>query len=146
MVQILGFDTAQSVRTPTDLEDFHIMPAFFGAGGKGFGGFIQIVVGSVLIAAGVLLAPHVSPFIAQTLIGMGASMVLGGLLSFIAPQPSRDTNNTSDPEGSKYLGANQNTTLVGTRIPIGYGRFRCYGHFLSFQVDAKDVAIDGDDD
>ena len=45
-----------------------------------------------------------------------------------------------DPEASRYLGAPQNTTKAGTRIPLLYGEHQAYGHYLSFDIDAKDVA------
>ena len=122
------------------METFHILPAFFGS--KKGGGFFQILIGAVLIAAS--FAFPAGALIGSTLMSMGASMVLGGLLSFMAPSPNRNDQNNqkgSDPEASKYLAATGNTTAHGTRIPVVYGRFKVYGHFLSFNVDAKDVAI-----
>lgn len=144
-IQILGVDCEQDIRGKA-LDEFHIMPAFTGAGlfGNFFKSITQIAIGAVLIVAGIYLAPTM-PFIGQALIGLGSSMVLGGLMSFISPQPGRDSNtqeSLADPEASKYLGQPGNTTKIGTRIPIAYGIVKMWGHYLSFDVSSKDVALD----
>lgn len=142
VVQVLGFDSPASIRNPTEMEDIHIVPAFAGAGG-GFKSFFQIIIGAVLVVAGVMAMGTPFAFLSNALIGMGASMVLGGLLSMISPAPQRDSGQgAADPPASKYLGAHGNTTQIGTRIPVGYGRFRVDGHYLSFDVQATDVALD----
>lgn len=153
LVQICGFESRQSLTAVTEEPEFHIVPAMIGAGGNG-GGFAKIVIGAVIIAAAVLsfgtgatLAAMWSSAQAtiggSLLISLGASLVFGGLLSFLSPAPPRDTGQSAaaDPEASKYLGIGQNTTRIGTRIAIGYGRDRVYGHFLSFDIQAVDVAV-----
>ena len=60
----------------------------------------------------------------------------------MSPQTKIDQfGKQADPEASKYLSANQNTTKIVTRIPLMYGFNRAYGHYISFDVDAKDVAL-----
>jgi len=141
----------QDFADPRDLfkssldRELHIYPALMG--GKG-GGFFQIVLGVVLVAAAVF-APELFPltgFItANSVFSFGLSLFLGGLISVLSPAPKRDNfgDLAADPEASKYLPANQNTVAIGTRIPIGYGKFRIAGHYLSFDIQAKDVDLTG---
>lgn len=147
LVQVLGFNTRDSFFSPLlpDFKEAHIVPAM--TGGKG-GGFMNVILGSVFIAAAFLLPPAIagatlfaSTTVGSALFSLGASLVLGGLLSFLSPAPSLDAGSTKEVEASKYLGAGQNTVKIGTRIPILYGRYKVYGHYLSFNVDAVDVAV-----
>jgi hypothetical protein len=76
------------------------------------------------------------------LLSMGAGLILGGLMELIMPQPR-----PSGPgEASKYLGAQGNTTRIGTPIPILAGRHKVFGQWFSFNVDAFDSAGGGGDD
>lgn len=149
-ISVVGFDTVESLSEPlpADIEELHLVPTM--SGGKK-GGFFQIVLGVVLIAAAVWTGgATLAGFqlgIAGGSLGLlgsaGLSMVLGGLMSFLSPTPKADSysNDVADPEASKYLGATANTTKIGTRIPIPYGRNKLFGHYISFDVDSKDVAI-----
>lgn len=145
----IGFTTKESLYEPlpVDCEELHLVPSM--AGGKA-GGFIQIVIGVVLIAAAFFtaggslaaLAAEGSFSAVGIAFSMGISLVLGGLLSLLSPTPKADSfGNSSDPEASRYLGSSQNTVKIGTRIPIGYGMTKGGGQYLSFDVDAKDVDL-----
>lgn len=149
-ISIVGYDNLDMLTQPlpADIEELHIVPTM--SGGKK-GGFFQIVLGAVLIAAAVWTGgATLAGFqlgIAGGSMGLlgsaGLSMVLGGLMSFLSPTPKADSSSQgpADPEASKYLGATQNTVKIGTRIPIMYGENKAFGHYISFDVDAKDVAI-----
>lgn len=144
LISVLGYETEAQLKGPIHNEqtELHIAPAF--AGGKG--GFFKVILGIGLIALSFYLGPQFSMLggmlTSSTLFSFGLSMALGGLLELLSPAPKIDrTGDTkSDPEASKYLGANQNTTKIGTRIPLAYGRNKIYGHYVSFDVDAVDVA------
>lgn len=162
-VQIVGYESRQSLTEVNSDAELHVIPAMIGAGGGG--GFMKIAIGVVLIAAAVVsfgglaaaLACNVTTggalaaafsaanatMFGGIMISLGASLIFGGLLSFLSPAPPRDKglDAAADPEASKYLGVGQNTVRIGTRIPIGYGQMRVYGHFLSFDIQAKDVAV-----
>jgi predicted phage tail protein len=142
-MQIMGYECEASLyeKLAPDVYELHFFPAFLGAGGKS-GGFLQIAIGVALVA---VFAPAGLGLLAGTTMGsiglsMGISLALGGLMQLISPAPSRDSGTSvSDPEASKYLGATVNSTRIGTRIPIVYGLMRCGGHYISFDVAAKDV-------
>lgn len=154
VISVLGFDCHEALNAPIseNLKELHITPAFIG--GKS-GAFTRIAIGAVLIAAafftgGASLAAGPVLFgagatattLAGVMFNVGLAIALGGLLELISPQPKADTfgNSASDPEASKYLSASQNTVKIGTRIPLAYGRVKAYGHYISFDVDAVDVA------
>lgn len=140
---------------PPDMEELHIIPNF--CGGKG-GGIFKIVLGVVFVAAAFLTmgtSLGATPLfwgattLNAALFSIGTSLLLGGLLEMLSPAPVIDqagvsgsvNSSTSDPAASKYLGASQNTVRIGTRIPLLYGEHQAYGHYISFDVDAVDVAV-----
>jgi predicted phage tail protein len=144
-MQILGYECKDSLYAKLDpsVTELHFFPAFVGAGGKS-GGFLQIAIGIALIA---IAAPAGLALLSGTMgsiaLSMGISLALGGLMQLMAPAPNRDSGNdgATDPAASKYIGATVNSTKIGTRIPIIYGMVRAGGHYISFDVDAKDVEM-----
>ena len=148
-IRVRGCDTLESL-DQVGPEEIHIYPALMG--GKN-GGFAQIVIGAVLfigaaISTGgasipaMLSALAEAGFVTQAIAAMGIGMMVGGLIQVLMPTPTVDSPSGSDSvEGSKYLGARGNTTKVGTRIALLFGEDKIFGHILSFNVDAKDVAV-----
>ena len=67
---------------------------------------------------------------------IGASMVIGGLIQTLFPMKLADTK----LDDNNYLGQPNNTVKVGTRIPLLFGTCVAYGHFLSFNTDAKVIS------
>lgn len=143
-IEVVGYDCHEALTAPFsgEVNELHLVPAMLG--GKS-GAFAKIVIGAILIAAsfaipgsGLLFGAAYNTFV----FGIGVSLALGGLLELISPQPKANTfgNDAADPEASKYLGATQNTVKIGTRIPIMYGEILAFGQYLSFDVDAVDVA------
>lgn len=140
---VAGFSTKESLTEKTHLETIHIVPSFNAGKSK----FVQILVGVVLIAAafipgvgGLVLygAGASAVTMGSVLIGIGASLVLGGILQLLMPQPQIDGGTNVD--NSKYLGAPGNTVRIGTRRPIGFGRYRVYGHYLSYNVSSEEFS------
>ena len=122
-----------------DMKVVHVVPAFIG--GKR-GGFFQILLGGILIAAAFIPGLGVIAGVAlkTILLNAGLALALGGIASLIAPKPPSNAPSAQNPEGSKYLGAQGNTVKIGTRIPLGYGRQKVYGHILSFNVTSQTLA------
>lgn len=107
-----------------------VAPVKIAAGGRN--GLFQVVIGAVLIAVGFLLGPA-TPWGAG-LIKVGASLMIGGVIQMLMPQP--EIGSSSQEEKSAYLPAGRNTAKVGTRIPLLFGRRRIWGHFLALNVTA----------
>lgn len=108
-----------------------IAPVQIAAGGRN--GLFQVILGAVLIAVGFYLGPA-TPW-GSGLIKVGASLAIGGVIQMLMPQPQ--LGSTSQEEKSAYLPAGRNTTKVGTRIPLLFGRRRIWGHFLAINVTAS---------
>lgn len=146
-IRVHGYFTKESLFQPfgEEVTELHVMPDV--CGGKG-GGFIKVAIGAVLIATAIfqpqlgaiLLTKGVT--LSSVVFGIGTSLVLGGILEMISPVPQIDsTSGGQDPEASKYLGGDGNTVKIGTRIPILYGKNKVFGHYLSFNIDAKNVSV-----
>lgn len=119
------------------LDEIHIRPRAGGGGGKG--GLMQVLLGVALIGLAVVMGPGATLFggflSSQSLFLTGAMMALGGVVQMLTPTP--DT--TKEEEASRYTAATGNTVQIGTRIPILFGSRKIFGHYLTFDVDAKEV-------
>ena len=69
----------------------------------------------------------------------GTLMVLQGTIGLLTAK-KQDVSSDST-ESSRTFGANTNTTKIGTRIPIGYGKYKIYGHYLSVNTQAVDRGV-----
>lgn len=121
-------------------EELNIYPAFCvsGGGNQRKGGLINMVIGSVLITVGVvMMVSGVGTAFAPSIIIAGVGMFLGGLANYLFPM--KDTSNDSNnPDSSRVFGNNGNTTKIGTRIPVGYGKYKISGQYLSINTLATD--------
>lgn len=135
-ISAVGFDTYEKLSEPTDAEEVHIMPALAGGGGK----FGSIIMGALTFAVGAYLFFFVpgAQGIGLSLMVSGGMMVLQGVIALFMKAPSLSKN--SDPEGSKYLNVNKNTTAVGTPITMAWGRIDVAGHWLSLQSDSNNLS------
>lgn len=126
----------------TEMEEIHVYPQ---SGGAKQGGLLQVLVGITLIAVGFVF-PAISlagGLITQSALYLtGGMMLLGGVLQMLVPMP--EVSGPDDQENSRYLGASQNTVRIGTHIPLAYGNVKIGGQYLSFDVDAKDQATEGE--
>lgn len=140
-VTIGGINSQVALYAETDMEEIHVYPRLGGAGGKT--GLFQVLLGITMIGlAFVLPGTAIGATLGLTKGSMlltGSMMVLGGIMQMLMPVPESDSQ-----EGSLYLGAGVNTIKIGTRIPILYGTRKIGGHYLSFDVDAKDINLEGD--
>lgn len=135
-IQVLGFPTIESLKQKSDVQDIHLCPPM------GFGknsGIIQTIVGVALIVAAVAFLPVTSVWFA-IVASAGVSMIVGGVMQMLSPQPQLNVDNETQ-ERSKYLGGTANTVRIGTPIPILYGKYRAGGQILSFNIDSKDSGL-----
>lgn len=135
LVHIVGFNT------PEKLKDFalevHIMPAMRGGGGK----FGSIVLGALTVAAAFVLPGigiGLSTALSTTLLVSGGLMIAQGIIGLFLKAPT--LKGVEDPEASKYIPINKNTTAVGTPITMAWGRIDLAGHWLSLQSDSTNIS------
>lgn len=134
-IAVVGHSTEESLHENLlDKVDIHVVPQF--AGGKK-GGLLQILVGVALVAVG-FFAFGATTWLGSMMMKVGALAALGGLASMLSPQPETDSNTQNQ---SQYLGAPKNTTQIGTRIPILYGKRKVYGQILSFDVNSLEYEV-----
>lgn len=136
-LQVRGYDTAEDMEKPLEEgQVLDIMPAM-SVGKKG--GFFQIILGAVLIVAGLVVG--LGNPIGAALFVSGVTSVLGGTLMLLTPAPRLDTQpEDTNPEASKYISGSGNTTKHGTRIAIGGGKFPQWGQFLSINIQSRDIS------
>lgn len=115
--KILGCDSYESIVGHNEMNELHLVPAFSGAGGV-----VKLIIGVVLVVVGIVTGQ-------PELISLGASLVIGGLMSLLFPI------HNADGGFSHYLGAPGNTTKIGTRIGLVLGTCAVYGQILSYNID-----------
>lgn len=124
--------------------ELNIFPAFCASGGGAMSkpGMLQMVVGTILIVVGVLVAAFVpggQPF-GLGMVKFGIGMLITGGLTYLLT-PKIDTGNSqSNKESSRTFGNSGNTTKIGTRIAVGYGKYKIAGQYLSITTRAIDKA------
>lgn len=132
------FGSKDALTEKTDKEVIRIEPMIVGASGRG-GQFLMVVVGIILIATGYGAGAGSNMVFggamqASTAVSMGVMLVLNGVVGLMSPQPEPDTDD-KDAKSNK-LSANRNTTKIGTRVGLLFGRRKVWGHILSFNVSA----------
>ncbi|MAL46905.1 hypothetical protein [Hyphomonas sp.] len=101
--------------------DIQIIPVASGAG--------PFILGAALLGAGAIASTSTIAFISGTLATalttVGVSMIVGGVVDLIAPQPKLDLSSISDLDpkirGSYAFNGIQNVSSSGVPIPIIYG-------------------------
>lgn len=124
-----------------DISELNIYPSFVASGGGNSGGWIQVVVGTILIIVGIALVVYTAgtwAAVGKYMIQVGAAMVLGGTVQLLTPVPKIRNTQESQVAESRFFNSNQNTTAIGTRIAVAYGRNKIYGQLLSFNTQAVD--------
>jgi len=106
------------------------------------GGALQTIVGAVLIVAGLVITGGTfgagAPF-GSAVIMMGASMVTGGVIQMLSPQPKGLKTNAAPENTPGYaFGSAKNTTASGNPVPLCYGKRRVGGAIISAAIYAED--------
>jgi len=123
----------------SEREVFSITPVIVGAG-RGIG---QVLIGIGLIALSVFV-PMVAFGVAlnATVLGIGASLVLGGVAQMISPQPELGFNAGKEAarlESFTFSGI-VNTSKQGLPVPIAYGRPFTGSAVISSGLDVDQLA------
>ena len=97
--------------------ELHLVPVIAGSGAIG-----RIITGAVLIGAGFLLGGIGASLLTNALIGVGASLALGGVQQLLAPRPQ--TPNFESQENNTIFGAGAGVSPFRYAVPLVYGYFR----------------------
>jgi predicted phage tail protein len=140
--------TLDQLHEPTGLQDIKIVPVLTGAGGSTG----SILAGVALIAlsfgigaiasAGVALGGLAGiGTVGTAFVGVGASLVLGGVAQLLSPVPTvtQGANSNTDPRKSYSFSGIQQTSRQGTPVPICYGLTLTGSVVISAGVDTEQV-------
>ena len=125
--------TLDDVHNPMGRE-IEIVPVMAGAGAIG-----RIIAGILLVGVG-LFVPGIGALGVQILVGVGASLVLGGIAQLLTPTPKTDVDE-GDPKKSFSFSGIQNTTRAGVPVPVVYGEMLVGGIVVSAGADIVQVSI-----
>ena len=130
----------EEIHYPVGSETIKIVPVIAGAGAVG-----RIIAGVALIA-GALLIPGFAAWAGPTayalIIGVGASLALGGVSQLLTPVPAAPggLDSPDDPRKSYSFSSIQNTSRSGTPCPIVYGETIVGSIVISAGIDISQVA------
>jgi predicted phage tail protein len=118
---------------PVGRETIKFVPVIAGAGG-----FVQAVVGAVLIAVGVFIPSPLSPY----LINAGVAMVVSGVVQMLTPVPKTPKmEDRPDNKPSYVFNGAVNTTSQGYPVPVGYGRMTVGSAVISAGISTEEIPI-----
>ncbi|MFZ9349521.1 MAG: tail assembly protein [Candidatus Fonsibacter ubiquis] len=125
---------------PAGQQVIKIVPVLTGAGAVG-----RIIAGVALIAlaAFVPLGAIGALKLAPLVVGVGASLVLGGVSQLLTPVPKIPTGKDSeqDPRKSYSFSGVQQTSRQGVPVPICYGQTLVGSVVISAGIDTVQVAV-----
>ncbi|MBK4977827.1 tail assembly protein [Klebsiella pneumoniae] len=117
---------------PVSGEVIRIVPVVIGSKKAGI---LQTILGAVLVVAGFTLAAAAAPY----LYSMGASMMLGGVIQMLSPQPGGlARKESSDNKASYAFGGVTNTASQGYPVGLLYGKRRIGGAIISAGIYVED--------
>lgn len=107
-------------------------------------GTAKIIVGAVLVVAGILLTVYsagTGAAIGGYMISAGIGLMLGGVIQLLTPVPkAEDPAESASNKPSYVFNGPVNTTAQGQPVPIGYGRLIVGGAVISAGVVIDDLS------
>jgi predicted phage tail protein len=125
--------TAEELHHPAGAAPISFVPVVAGAGAVG-----RIIAGIALVAIG-LFVPGIGALGVQILVGVGASLVLGGIAQLLTPTPST-SQDEGDPRKSFSFSGIQNTNRAGVPVPVVYGETLVGSVVISAGIDIVQVS------
>lgn len=127
---------------PAGQQQIKIIPVLMGAGAVG-----RIIGGVALLAASFLIpgfAAWAGPTAFSLIVGVGASLVLGGVAQLLTPVPqvtasSSGPDSNNDPRKSYSFSGIQQTSRQGVPVPIVYGETLVGSVVISAGIDTVQV-------
>lgn len=138
---------------PAGRQSISIVPVIQGAGGNPF---VRILIGAALIGAAfftggasLVAAPGTffgvgvtTTFIGGIAVGVGASLVLGGIAQMLSPIPkAQDPSERPENQPSYVFNGAVNTTAQGQPVPVGYGRLIVGSAVVSAGITTEEIPI-----
>lgn len=120
-------------------EPLHFVPMIEAAKDEG----TQILLGAIIVAASVMFGNAYSAskgalMIANAGVGIGSSMMLGGIAQLLAPSPKTSKNLNDKEDGSALFNGAINTAGPGAAQSLIYGIVEVGSHVLSTMMTSDD--------
>lgn len=135
--------SADQLREPAGNDDIRIAPIIMGSKE---GGVLNIILGIVLIVVGYFTGGSTWGWAYSELaIGLGASMVAGGVVQLLTPMPKGPSGGRDRPENqpSYVFNGAVNTEAQGNPVPLLYGRMIVGSAVISAGINAEDYTPAG---
>lgn len=135
-VTVGTYDLAlDEIHDPAGQQDIMIVPVMAGAGAVG-----KIIAGVALLAVG-LFVPGIGALGVKLLIGVGASLALGGVAQLLSPVPTvpQGAGSDNDPRKTFNFSGIQQTSRQGVPVPCVYGLTLVGSVVISAGVDTVQV-------
>lgn len=137
--------TENELRDPAGQQEIKIIPVVAGAGAVG-----RIIAGVALVAVALLFAPGAAlagglltlgPTAVSIGVGIGISLVLGGVAQLLTPVPTVATgpDTQRDPRKSYSFSGVQQTSRAGVPVPIVYGETLVGSVVVSAGIDTVQI-------
>ncbi|HBT5562330.1 TPA: tail assembly protein [Klebsiella pneumoniae] len=121
---------------PITGEVIRIVPVVIGSKKAGI---LQTILGAVLVVAGFISTFTPAAAAAPYLYSMGASMMLGGVIQMLSPQPAGLARKESPENKASYaFGGVTNTASQGYPVGLLYGKRRIGGAIISAGIYVED--------
>ncbi|QLO37303.1 tail assembly protein [Klebsiella sp. RHBSTW-00484] len=121
---------------PVTGEIIRIVPVVIGSKKSGV---LQTILGAVLVVVGVVLSFTPAAAAAPWFYGTGASLMLGGVVQMLSPQPAGLARKESpDNKASYAFGGVTNTASQGYPVGLLYGKRRIGGAIISAGIYVED--------
>jgi len=116
---------------PVGEDEIRIAPVLVGSKKAGL---FQTILGAALVVVGVFT----SAYGGSTLVGLGASMMLGGVMQMLSPQTSGLAGAGPNNGTSYYFNGPVNSAAQGEPVPLVYGRMTVGSKVISSGIFAQD--------
>lgn len=139
-VSVGSYDlTVDELHDPAGRQEIRLVPVLTGAGAAG-----RIVAGVALLAAAIFIPGFqawAGPTAYGLIVGVGSSLVLGGVAQLLTPAPRTQDGPDSekDPRKSYSFSGIQQTSRQGVPVPIVYGETIVGSVVISAGVDTVQV-------
>jgi predicted phage tail protein len=114
---------------------------------RGSGAGARIILGAVLMVVGYIFTPVtaggslVLSSWGGMMMGMGASLVLGGVIELLSPKSNLSAQSAADSQESYIFSGATNSSKIGNPVAIGYGKMTVGSQVISGTITTHDIAV-----
>lgn len=135
-----NYEESQLANPLGTVKEVHFVPVIGGAKKEGI---LQTIVGAVLIVVGAVIGyffgwTGIGAVVGKAMIGAGISMVVGGVVQMLSPQPKTSQAEKKDDPTSYLFNGAVNVSAQGASVPVLYGESFVGSVVVSAGISATD--------